>query len=301
VSHPLTVVLLCRNRPGYAAQTIDSILAQTRKDFRFVLSDNSTDFRMRDLAASRYPQVEYRSWYPGTPLFEHFRNAMALVDTPYFVLFHDDDLMEPRFVEKVLAQFEAHPEAAAVATNGRRVDAEGRDWPGPDLLTDAAPVTVVTASLELAERHLAVDLGGVAPFCSYVYHRERIRGLCPDFSVCGYYCDTIFLFDVLERGPLVWINEPLMKVRDHGGNVSYACGSRDYKSFITLLRQRFGASIPEHYIDEYRCPRLLVTLKRRGRMPAAAMKYMARVIPGLMIRSRSFRKRVMRRMLARLQ
>jgi len=300
----LTVVLLCHNRPGLAVEAIKSILNQSTSAFDIVISDNSSNRKLHDIVNSDFPSLEYKSWFPGISLIEHLRKVITSVVTPYFVMFHDDDIMEPEYVRTILKQFSATPHAAAVGTNGIMINSVGTQiMSGP---TGNAHVFACTDDNSIFReknkfllQYLAGDFGGAANFSSYAYNTEIIKGIYPDITKCRYYFDTMFLSQILERGPIIWINEPLVRLRIHSGALSSsATGVLDYKSFINLIPKEFGNEIEQIYIDEYHCTDLYATLEKRGRgIPYPALKFFICVFPKLVISSRTFRRRVLNKLI----
>jgi glycosyltransferase involved in cell wall biosynthesis len=293
----LTVTLLSHDRPHFAVEAIKSILNQTETEFKFVVSDNSSTKELQKIMETDFPSVEYVSWFPGIPAFDHFKEVIALVDTPYFVMFHDDDLMEPNFVKTILEQFRSTPSVAAIGTNASLIDRNSQQIGSQQAFVSRHRVESFSDRREFLMRYLVGDLGGVSPFCSYAYNSKLMQGLFPDFSRARNYCDTIFLTEIAERGPIVWINEPLIKVRVHDHNLSHISGVRDYKAFITLVRRDYGQAINQHHLDEYRFLRLFYALKKRGRLPIAALKFFMLVFPKLLVRSRTFRVRILKKFL----
>ena len=292
----LTVVLLCHNRPAYARESIESILNQSIPNFKFIISDNSTNSDVSNLVKNKYPFLEYKSWYPGTSAIDHFRNVISLVSTPYFVMFHDDDIMEPDYVTTILRQFSSNPYAAAVATNGTMINPNG------DLIKNViGSINVFDSNKDeiifhhknkFLAQYLAGDFGGAANFSSYAYNTDLIKGIYPDLSKCRYFFDTIFLTQLLDRGPIIWINKPLVKVRSHESTISSSCGVRDYKSFVSFISKKFGSKIKSIYINEYHFTHLYVSLEKRGRgYPAPVLKYLFLTFPQLFVSSSSFRRR----------
>ena len=295
----LTVILLCRNRPKYATQAIQSILNQTEKSFKFVISDNSTNRDMLGIVKADFPSLEYLSWFPGISQVEHFKELISLVTTPYFVLFHDDDLMEPEYVKYILEQFQSTPLAAAVATNGVTINSKGQRIIKNEVgFKSHKIIETFYDKNRFVLQYLVGDFGGIASFCSYAYNTNLIRGIYPNFLKCRYYFDTIFLSEILERGPIVWINKSLVRVRTHEANLSFYTGVLDYKSFISFLSIENGYRIKQRYVDEYHLTRLYVALERKGKgMPIPVLKFYIMVFPKLMIYSHTFRKRVQRKII----
>jgi hypothetical protein len=250
------------------------------------------------LVKNEFPSLEYVSWFPGMPAFEHFKQVISLVNTKYFVLFHDDDTMESEFVKTILEQFQLNPNVAAVGTNGFSMTSTGQNLGDKYYFTSRNHIDSITDKHSLVMRYLVGDLGGVSPFCSYAYNTDLIRGLYPDYSRARNYCDTVFLAEVLERGGIIWVNKPLVKVRCHDDNLSYASGVSDYKGFLNLIRTEFGLVFKKRYIDEYRLPHLFVAMQRKGRrLPWSVIKYFIYAFPGLIIFSSSFRNRMLKKII----
>jgi glycosyltransferase involved in cell wall biosynthesis len=294
----LTVILLCHNRPVLAREAVKSILNQNEKDFKFIISDNSSNKEMNDLIKNEFASLEYISWFPGVPVFEHFKRVISLVDSQYFVLFHDDDIMEPEFIKTILDQFESNPTAAAIGTNAFLMTSAGQSSEEKYAFSSRNRTESFYDRRNFVVRYLASDLGGISPFCSYAYNTELVQGLYPDYSKARNYCDTIFLTDVLKRGPIIWVNKPLVRVRCHDDNLSTSSGVGDYKGFLSFIRMEYGPVFKQRYVDEYRLSRLIVAIRRRGRkIPLSVIKYSICVLPKLMICSNSFRSRVLKKLL----
>ena len=114
----LTIVLACHNRPKKAVKAIHSILRQTDSNFNFLVSDNSTNNELQEILITDFPSVETIFWNPGySSFFDHFNKIVSLIKTKYITIFHDDDALEPDYVKRILEEFRALPNAAAIGTN----------------------------------------------------------------------------------------------------------------------------------------------------------------------------------------
>lgn len=196
-----------------------------------------------------------------------------------------------------MEEFRRTPTAAAIGTNAYLIGVDGGKLGGRLAFESRRSVEILPDRRTLLLQYLGGGLDGVSPWCSYAYNASLIHGLFPDFLRARNYCDATFLAEVVERGPLVWINEPLIRTRVHEGSLSHYSGVRDYKSFITWVRCHSGEAISQRHIDEYRFPRLLFALRRRGRLPLPAIRFFMGVLPKLMFFSKSFRRRVLSKLL----
>jgi glycosyltransferase involved in cell wall biosynthesis len=247
VSATLQLYILCYNRAELARQAIQSALAQTDKRFQLVISDNSTDGKTKAMVEAEFPQVEYRFREPHLKALDHFNLCIDEASASHVCLFHDDDLLAPRYVERVLAAMARHPQAAAIGVNAWIAE-EGR----PQRLsfsTNGAEHLVRDAG-QLAAHYFSRYQIGIAPFPGYVYTRSRIEGLRFDPAE-GKYSDVSWLLRVVERGPMVWIVQPLMTYRLHATNDSRSESIADRLRLLGFFKRR-RATIGSALVEDFR-------------------------------------------------
>ena len=293
----LTVVLLCHDRPNSAIEAVRSILRQTDSNFNFLVSDNSSSKDLQEILEADFPSVETIFWNSGyVSFFDHFNEIALRIKTKYIVMFHDDDIMKPNYVKRILEQFKAAPNVAAVGTNAIYSHHPDRKT----LLYEGINGTqVFSDKMAILLRYLVTDYGGVAAFGSYAYNLEIIKDLHLDYSRGRRFCDTILLMDLIDTGPIVWIDEPLIQAMPHDDQMSPHTSVRDYKSFITAIVRETDEEINQLHIDEYRFRNLFWILGQRKRWPIPALKFLVRTAFMLMIYSHSFRRRVLNRLFRR--
>jgi len=298
--HKLTIFLLSRNRPEYARLAIKSILAQSNKNFNLIVSDNSSTVNLREIMAAEFPRVSYVSRYPGVSLKRHFELIENSITTPFFVAFHDDDLMEIDYVDRILSAFEANPDVAAIGTNAIVIDHSGNLESGEFVMRRRGKFILFSSAQSFINQYLSIGFGGAVPFSSYAYRSEFTRGIPIHQSCAGNYYDAVFLSILASKHGIGWINEPLVKVRYHDQRVSTGCGVLDYKAFLSVIKTKYGFAIEKKHIEEYRFSNLLFALKTRGKFPRPALKYFLFFGLRLLLTSSSFRLRVLRKLATKL-
>lgn len=125
----VTCVIPTYRRPHMLARAIRSVLRQSFEDLRVLVSDNAsgdgTSEVVRSLCATD-PRVTYHCQPENIGMHANFRDAMTRVDTPFYSLLSDDDVLLPDFCRTALDAFERHPGAILVATDVPCVTPDGR-------------------------------------------------------------------------------------------------------------------------------------------------------------------------------
>lgn len=245
----LTIFIQCYNRPVYAKLAIESVLRQTSKAFRLVISDNSTNDELFRLIQTEFPMLEYRRRVPSLPALDHFNISISEADTDYICLFHDDDLMEPVYVEAMLNTIELHPLAVAYACNAVTIDEEVvRN--GSFFEADANHV-IINSPRALAGRYFSRYPNGFAPFPAYIYRSSVVKNIPLNPQTGGKYSDVTWLLEISKNGAIVWNSRKLIRYRMHAANDSNLESLRDRLKLLGFLKHN-KSIIGQAVIDDCR-------------------------------------------------
>src|SRR5579859_2675921 len=112
----VSVAMPVYNAQRYLAQAVDSILAQSFKDFEFIIiddgsTDSSTEILRKYEAAD--PRIRLFS-RPNTGLTIALNEALGYARGRYLARMDSDDVSLPRRLEKQVAFMEDHPDHVAV-------------------------------------------------------------------------------------------------------------------------------------------------------------------------------------------
>lgn len=239
----IQVFIITYNRPDTLVKAIESVLQQTYPNVELVVSDNSTnDETYKALSSTkRWGKYKYIRRNPSLPGVEHLRLALNEAETEFFMVFHDDDEMLPNMVEKLynaISQDERYSAAGsnAIAMKGGK---GSTFFPKKDVL--------ISDGDALIARYVK---GAIAPFPSYMYHRQVKRDIQPDpENQGGKYCDVSFLFNLAKKGPIFYVGEPLMIYNLHPGQDS---GSFDFRMHTQLTNYLLGNVSNKSVLDNYR-------------------------------------------------
>ncbi len=96
------IFLFTYNRATLLKEALESLRAQTIKNFRLTVLDNSSTDNTRETVES-FADINAR--YYKTPTDVHLANLVycqQLADTEFTLIFHDDDIMNPCYIENIL-------------------------------------------------------------------------------------------------------------------------------------------------------------------------------------------------------
>ena len=208
----VTVFMLTYNRAHYVMLAIEAVLKQTYENFNLILLDNcSTDNTEEEIKKIKDPRLMYikRSSAGGESNSQFAQNICI---TPYYIILHDDDIVEPEYLQEVVEQMECN-DYSAMSTGGIIIDEDGnktRDY------LPTAQERFVWKNGEYLTQYLRVKhIGMIYP--SVIYRKSFYENLdtC-NLSEAGPAGDQATWF-LTERngGTLALYNKPLMRYRRH--------------------------------------------------------------------------------------
>lgn len=242
----LAIYLLTHNRPKQVMEAINSILAQTDRRFRLVVSDNSSTDELRFLIGSS-SELLYIKRPEVLSTIAHANAILSEISSDYFTLFHDDDLMLPNYVANFWKAQALFPDAAAFGTNAK-VELHGR-FTGLSFRSARSYVGPINSD-NLLRRYFSHHQLGIAPLPSYIYRADSLRDLWFD-AAGGKYTDVQWLSKCAGRGPVIWIAEPMMVYRLHESNDGIIESRHDRLRFLAFLKASGDVFSPE-ILSDYR-------------------------------------------------
>jgi len=183
------------------------------------------------------------------PALAHFNRCMDEVKECHFCLFHDDDLMGPDFVAEVRACLSVFPATIALGCNAY-IQSFGQVKDKPSFLSFRR-VEMIKSPQDLGARYFSRAQSGIAPFPSYVYHKQLVGALRFPLDG-GKYSDVTWLITLAMKGAIRWINKPLMTYRIHASNDGATESRRDRLRFLAFIKKDknlLGTAV----LQDYRC------------------------------------------------
>lgn len=229
------IYILCRDRPGYLTHSINSILDRNINRAKLIISDNSISNDVEALCLSKYRHITYVRRWPPLNGIEHLEKIISETRNKYLVLFHDDDLMMPNYVETLFGYMEEHKQVVSVGCAAEVIDGNGNSKNSTYCGNSKEPKFVTTPQ-QLLDAYIGLRENiDHPPFPSYFYRTEYLQRGMFDYSDGGKYADVSFLIKLLAKGPIVWHPSLLVKYRLHGENDSNRMAVIDRMKFIKFL------------------------------------------------------------------
>jgi glycosyltransferase involved in cell wall biosynthesis len=210
----VSVILNCYNQGEYVAESVESVLNQTFREFELLIVDNgSTDDTPNILQHySSDPRVRLFLHKENVAISRRFNEAVAASQGEFISFLYSDDYYLPQKLEKQVAWFEQlGPEFGVVYGPGFVLNqATGERWVNPCM--DFSGMIL---------RNLLMDVGrGSINMISPMTRRSCFAGrrFFDDMFAEG---EAMF-FRIAMQYKFAYQDEPLVVMRDHGGNAGKA-------------------------------------------------------------------------------
>lgn len=245
----VTVCVPAYNSERTIGTTLESILAQTHRNLKVIVSDNASTDNTPDIVSS-YVAVD-----PRVRLVRHlvtstgeanFDYCLKLGEGEYTAIFHADDLYSPTMVEEEVEVLESSPEVGVACTMAYAIDSSGsiiREYRLPPGLTPRAD-----GFYYYPEIFRAVLKYGNFFFCPSFLARTRV---CKEVIVKwdGKRYKSSADLDVWLRAaaaaPMAILNKPLLHYRVAPGTTSYKVArSRTQSPDIFIVLNDYVAKAP---------------------------------------------------------
>ena len=123
------------NGQRYVKAALDSVLAQTFRDFELFISDNASTDATEEICreyAARDPRIRYSRNDENIGSARNGNRTIQLATGEYFKSAHHDDLCAPEFLARCIEVLEQHPAAVLCYPQSRVIDEHGNLMSDPE-------------------------------------------------------------------------------------------------------------------------------------------------------------------------
>ena len=213
-SPSLEVIILTYNRAGYFEQALRSVCNQTYKDFTIkVLNNGSTDNTEEVFykVTKEYPERKFNYLkLPENHLDDYYlaqRNKFITSD--YVIIFHDDDLMHPRYIEHLMNIIPYYPNCVLLGAKKKISEhPENLDWDNPK---GKYVIRDVQGMIKMYLKH------DTFTFPSLCYKSNILKSTPPRPDLYGNANDFGAEIDIAKQGEVCELQDKFVHYRMHNG------------------------------------------------------------------------------------
>jgi glycosyltransferase involved in cell wall biosynthesis len=221
-----TFAIPCRNGSVHLRPLLQSLLRQTEPDFVLLLvDDGSSDGSAalaREVAGDR---IAVHRNDPALGIGGNWNRCIELVTTPFFCLAHQDDIYEPRYLERLLAALRARPDAGMAHCRATAVDVDGVAFVSP-AEQFKEHFWRHTPGVDRAAHCARLYSGNFVCCPSVLYRTDAVRKTGPFRTDLRFALDWDYWFRLLRAGfGIADIDELLVRYRRHDGAASKAASA----------------------------------------------------------------------------
>ncbi len=253
----VSVVTPFYNTAAYLRECIESVLAQSFRDFEYLLVNNhSTDGSDQIAAefAARDPRIRLINNAEFVGQVENYNGALAQISphSRYVKIVQADDWIFPECLARMVAVADAHPTVALVGSYyimGDRVMGFG-----------VSPGTEVIGGRETCRGHMLGRMGFFGTPTTLMYRADLVRRRQPLYAVGRMHEDSELCFEVLRDADFGFVHQVLSFMRIDNESILGVSSAYDRLELDGYLLVRlFG---PEYLTG----PEYQATLSRRQRL-----------------------------------
>ena len=306
----IDIFILTHNRAEYLEETIRSVLRQTEAVKTFYVLDNESTDNTEEVAAG-YAAQGCR-YVKTCGRYGNFFKAQELARGKYVLTFHDDDLLHPEFLEKMLIGLNAVPDAAyGVSTfTWFPVDVMASELPKlyekqlpweylyPRHMTDEFLVLKdsfdVTRAILFAESYYPCN----PCICSVLYRTDIFRKRVPLNDRYGKLDDTPLLIRMAKEGrAFIYLDHRAVFHRTHERRDAYNPDTANtleqsynwakayadelrghdcpdlYRKLVNMICNIYPVVTRKDVVERYPAERLIRMLAERGDAPSFITKF----------------------------
>lgn len=241
--YKVSVVLNCLNSTLYLREAIDSVYAQTYKNWEIILWDNASTEDVQSFLTGYDERLHYFKADKTVNLGEARNLAMSKAQGDLIAFLDCDDIWMPEKLSRSIQRF-SDPEVGLVYTNWILFNAFGYN----KLKYDGEPAPEGWVFEQVLFNNFTCL--STLIFRADIVHKDQIQ-FDPQFTFLE---DTDFLIMVSRKWKFAYLPVPLTYYRMHSASAS-ATKVEDFRKEMDILIDKYSALFPEvkeKYADQLR-------------------------------------------------
>lgn len=242
----VTVILTVFERTEFLESAIQSVVAQSFSAWECIISDDANTSAARIISSLFRDDSRIRYRRNQTTLGTPLSIAATLHEArgEYVVILNDDDLLDPKMLEKLVAALEENPQAALAFGNHNVMDADGMVLPSDseELMRERGRVGLkpgmVPDSFDFAVR------GGLMVVMGCLFRKSACdtKWLTPEVAGAYDYWLSVMLS---TQGEFLYTSENIMSWRRHTDSLSSSPPPAAYASEIHIYESLLNTPLSQ--------------------------------------------------------
>jgi glycosyltransferase involved in cell wall biosynthesis len=223
---PRVSILIPAYNPRFFGPCLAGAVAQTYDDVEILVGDDSGGTEIEQaVAAARGGRVRYLRNPARLGFHGNFASLFGRATGEYVKFLNDDDVLEPRCVERMVAAFDSlGPRAALVTSRRQLIDATGTVFPDTAATAPLADRDCLFKGRPFGDEMLLRSVNLVGEPSAAMFRRADVApvgGTLFRIAEHEYTClaDLALWLRLLAGGSLVYLAEPLCRIRVHAGRL----------------------------------------------------------------------------------
>jgi len=208
------------NRAEWLRESITSVLSQSYRDFRLVISDNASDDGTDEVVASfDDSRIDYVRASSNTGSISNFNRIVELADREFLTILPDDDVMYPEYLSSTVPLLGSHESVGVLHTGHKLIDKDSRV-----LMTNPLP-TDDPVRLEHGDEYLLRSMRspfGTICWTSVLFRTEAMASAGGLKATEQPFADVPLFMRIALHWDVLSLSEPLVGVRVHEGSETAA-------------------------------------------------------------------------------
>ncbi len=241
----VSIILPTYNYAHYLPAALESLLAQTYKNFEVIVVDDASSDNTKQVInkfLNQSDKIKYFKNRKNLGPAKNFNRGLSYASGQYVVFFHPDDLFAPQFLEKQVRILDANPNIGVVFCLSHTINSQGKII-GKQKSAYVKPVGLIPQPTAFSK----LIFGNYLPFLSAITRRklvERIGRLHPQLSQ---FCDWDLWLKISQLTDFYLLPEYLSYYRIHPQSHSY--------KIIKNLPQLYWEKEQIYHFIKQRCPK----------------------------------------------
>jgi glycosyltransferase involved in cell wall biosynthesis len=208
----ITIAIPTYNRAqSYLPNALESALNQTYRNIEIIVSDNNSSDNTEEVVRSyKDPRIRYFKQKENIGSIPNTNFCIGQATGTYFLMLHDDDSIDPDFVQTCVEAAGFRKDIGIIMTGSRIINSEGEVIASKENITAGRSIDDFMIAWYEQKIHMLL--------CSILFHIETLRSVGGFREDYGMFDDVAAEFIVAARGGRVAVPDVKATFRNHAAS-----------------------------------------------------------------------------------